>query len=149
MDLQARIQNDMVAAMKEKDALRLSTLRMAKSAIKNREIEAMKKLEDVDVIKVLAGLVKQRKDSAEQYLQGNRTDLASKETEEIKILETYLPAALSREAIEEIVGHVIAELGASSPKDMGAVMKTTIGRLAGQSADGKLVSEIVKSRLSG
>lgn len=134
--------------MKEKDALRLSTLRMAKSAIKNREIEAMKKLEDADVIKVLAGLVKQRKDSAEQYLQGNRTDLASKEIEEIKILETYLPAALSREAIEEIVGQVIAELGASSPKDMGAVMKTTIGRLAGQSADGKLVSEIVKSRLS-
>lgn len=135
--------------MKSKDELRLSTLRMAKSAIKNREVETLKKLADAEVLKVLAGLVKQRKDSAEQYIQGNRTDLAEKELQEIKILESYLPAALSRDAIEEVVGQVVAELGAASLKEMGSVMKATMARLAGQSVDGKLVSDIVKSRLGG
>lgn len=149
MNLQEQIQADLVAAMKSKEELRLSTLRMAKAAIKNREIEVQHRLEDPEVVKVLSTLVKQRKDSAEQYLQGSRTDLAEKELQEIKILESYLPAALSRESIEKVVGEVIAELGAASPKEMGAVMKRTMARLAGQAADGKLVSEIVKSRLGG
>jgi len=148
MSLKQRIDKDMVEAMKQKEALRLSTLRMIKSAIKNREIDEMKELDDAAVIKTLNTLVKQRRDSAEQYLKGNRNDLAEKELAEIKIIEEYLPAALSEAEIAATIDAAISETGAKSIKDMGTVMKATMAKLAGQSVEGKMVSEIVKSKLS-
>jgi uncharacterized protein len=144
-----RINEDLKAAMKSKDSDRLSTLRMVKTALKNREIDKMEALTDDEAIKVLQSLVKQRRDSVEQYQQAGRIDLAEKEAAEIKTIEEYLPAALDEAAVTRIVEETIAETGASSMKEMGAVMKAVMAKLAGQTVDGKSVNQIVKSKLGG
>src|SRR5947207_25721 len=148
MSLQEKIQSHITDAMRSKDPLRLSVLRMMKTAVKNKEIEKMKALEEGEVISVLNSLVKQRKDSVEQFRKGGREELAQKEEAEIKIIEEYLPAAASDEEIQRAVEEAIQETGASSIKDMGKVMKTTLARLAGKSADGSRVSQLVKEKLS-
>ncbi|HEU0186048.1 MAG TPA: GatB/YqeY domain-containing protein [Blastocatellia bacterium] len=144
-----RINEDLKAAMKSKDSDRLSTLRMVKTALKNREIDKMGALTDDEAIKVLQSLVKQRRDSVEQYQQAGRIDLAEKEAAEIKTVEEYLPAALDEAAITRVVEETVAETGASSMKEMGAVMKAVMAKLAGQTVDGKVVNQIVKSKLGG
>jgi uncharacterized protein len=144
-----RINEDLKAAMKSKDSERLSTLRMVKTALKNREIDKMEALSDEEALKALQSLVKQRRDSIEQYQQAGRIDLAEKEAAEIKIIEEYLPAALDEAAIARVVEETIAETGASSMKEMGAVMKAVMAKLAGQTVDGKAVNQIVKSKLGG
>jgi uncharacterized protein YqeY len=144
-----RINEDLKAAMKSKDSDRLSTLRMVKTALKNREIDKMEALTDEESIKVLQSLVKQRRDSIEQYQQAGRIELAEKEAAEIKVIEEYLPAALDDAAIARVVEETIVETGASSMKEMGAVMKAVMAKLAGQTVDGKAVNQIVKSKLGG
>jgi uncharacterized protein len=144
-----RINEDLKVAMKERDSERLSTLRMVKTAIKNREIEKMAALSDEEAIKVLQSLVKQRRESIEQYNQGGRPELARKEAAEIKFIEEYLPAALDEAAITRAVEEAIAETGASSIKDLGNVMKAAMAKLAGQTVDGKIVNQIVRSKLGG
>jgi len=148
MTLQEKIQSHLAEAMRTKDPLRLSVLRMMKSAVKNKEIDKMKTLDEAEVIAVLNTLVKQRKDSADQFRKGGREELAQKEESEIKIIEEYLPAAASDEDIRRAVDEAIQETGASSVKDMGKVMKATMGRLAGKSADGSRVSQLVKEKLA-
>ncbi|HMF55546.1 MAG TPA: GatB/YqeY domain-containing protein [Pyrinomonadaceae bacterium] len=147
MSLNERITSDLTNSMKAKDAARTSTLRMVKAAVKNREIEKGGELSDDEMTKLLQSLLKQRRDSIEQYEKGNRQDLADKERAEITVIESYLPQAATREEIEKAVGEAIAETGATSMREMGAVMKSVQGRLAGRSADNRIVSEIVKSRL--
>ena len=142
-----RIEQDLKKAMKNQDAARLSTVRMVKTALKNREIDKMVPLTDDEANKVLQSLVKQRRDSVEQYNQAGRAELADKETAEIKVIEEYLPAALDEAAIARIVAETITETGASSPKEMGNVMKAVMAKLAGQTIDGKLVSQMVKAKL--
>jgi uncharacterized protein YqeY len=145
--LRDRINENLTTAMKAKDTLRLSVLRMMKTAIKNKEIDLRAELEDAQAIQVLATLIKQRKDSIEQFTSGGRIDLADKEAAEIKIIEEYLPAAVSEDEIEKIVDEVLKETGASSPKDVGAVMKQCMARFAGKFVDGKRVNAAVRSRL--
>ena len=135
--------------MKKHDAVRLSTLRMLKAALMNREIERGHTLDDGESLQVVASLVKQRKDSIEQFTQGGRPELADKEQAEIHILETYLPAAAEPAAVEQAVADAIQETGAASPKDMGRVMKAVMTRLAGQTIDGKAVNELVRRKLAG
>jgi len=148
MTLQEKIQSHMTDAMRNKDSLRLSVLRMMKSAVKNKEIEKMKPLEEGECIAVLNTLLKQRKDSVEQFRNGGREELAQKEEAEIKIIEEYLPAAATDDEILAAVSKAIEETGASSIKDMGKVMKATMGRLSGKTADGSRVSQLVKEKLS-
>ena len=148
MTLQDKIQSHLADAMRSKDTLRLSVLRMMKSAVKNKEIDKMKALEEGEVIAVLNTLVKQRKDSVEQFRKGGREELAQKEEAEIKIIEEYLPAAASEEDIRRAVEEAVTETGASSMKDMGKAMKATMARLSGKSADGSRVSQLVKEKLS-
>ena len=136
-------------AMKKHDAVRLSTLRMLKAALMNREIERGHTLDEGESLQVVASLVKQRKDSIEQFTQGGRAELADKEQAEIHILETYLPAAAEPAAVEQAVVDAIQETGATSPKDMGRVMKAVMTRLAGQTIDGKAVNELVRQKLAG
>jgi hypothetical protein len=147
MSLKQQIISDMTAAMKAQDAARTSTLRMLKAAITNREKEGGGELTDEDVQKLLRSQMKQRRDSVEQFEKAGRHELAAKEQAEIAIIETYLPQAASPEEIEQAVSAVIGETGASSMKDMGAVMKGAMAKLAGKNADGKMVSETVKSKL--
>jgi hypothetical protein len=147
MTLKERIVTDLTAAMKAQDAPRLSTLRMVKAAVQNRQIEKGGELSDEETTKLLQSLVKQRRDSVEQYEKGNRPELAEKERAEIAVIEGYLPRAATREEIEQAVAAAISETGASSMKEMGAVMKAAQARLAGRAADGRTVSEIVKARL--
>ena len=147
MSLKERIVSDMTAAMKAKEAARLSTLRMVKAAVQNREIEKGGELSDEELTKALQSLVKQRRDSVEQYEKAGRMELAEKERAEIAVIEEYLPRAASREEIERAVEEAVAETGASSMKEMGAVMKAAQARLSGRNADGRTVSEIVKSKL--
>ena len=139
----------MTAAMKAQDAPRLSTLRMVKAAIQNREIDKGAPLMDEELVKIFQTLVKQRKDSVEQYEKAKRPELADKERAEITVIEEYLPQAATREEIEQAVAAALAETGATSMKEMGAVMKATQARLAGSPADGRMVSEIVKAKLAG
>lgn len=148
MSLKQRIVSDMTAAMKAKDAERLSALRMVKAAVMNREKENNTELTDAEVTKVLQSLVKQRRDAAEQYEQAGRQELAAKERAELGVIEEYLPQAASREEIERAVEEAIRETNATSMREMGAVMKAAQARLAGRNADGRAVSEIVKARLS-
>ena len=150
MGLPEQIQKDMVEAMRGRQEPRLSTLRMVKSALKNKEIEKRGPLEEKEVLAVLSTLIKQRKDSVEQFTKGNRPELAAKESEEIKIIEGYLPQAASQEEITAAVRGVIAEMGAPTMKDMGTVMKNAMAKFAagGVRADGKQVSEAVKRELS-
>ena len=147
MSLKERITGDMTAAMKSKEAARLSTLRMVKAAVQNREIEKGGELTDEELTKLLQSLVKQRRDSVEQYEKAGRAELAEKERAEITSIEEYLPQAASREEIERAVSEAVAETGASSMKEMGAVMKAAQAKLAGRNADGRMVSEIVKGKL--
>lgn len=148
MSLRERIVSDLTAAMKAKDAARLSTLRMVKANVMNREIEKGGELTDEEMTKALQSLVKQRRDSIEQYEKAGRQELADKEQAEIGFIEAYLPRAASPEEIEAAVVAAIAETGASSMREMGAVMKAVQARLAGQSADGRIISEIVKRQLA-
>lgn len=150
MSLKEKIVQDMTAAMKAKDANRLSTLRMAKSALMNEENKrgVGTVLTDQEVENVLLGLVKQRKDSIEQFTNRGRTELAEKEKAELAVLEEYLPQAATNEEIETAVAEAISETGASTMKDMGAVMKASEAKLSGKTVDRKTMSEIVKSKLS-
>jgi len=149
MLLKSQIDSHLTEAMKAKDALRTSTLRMVKAAVKNREIEKGEDLSDDELMKVLRGLVKQRRDSVEQYEKAGRQELAAKEASEIEIIEAYLPQAAPVAEIEQAVAVAIAEIGATSMREMGAVMKSAQARLAGRNADGKTLSELVKAKLSG
>ena len=150
MPLNEQIAADLTAAMKAKDAARLSALRMLKAAVTNKGmVEKGRDLEDAEVLQVVASLVKQRRDSIEQFSKAGRTDLVAKETAEIAILEHYLPPAVSAEEIEAAVAAAIAETGASSAKDMGKVMKAVMPKLAGKNADGKAVNEAVRRKLGG
>jgi uncharacterized protein YqeY len=147
MALKERIDADLKAAMKDKAAERLSVVRMLKSAIKYREIEVMKPLDDAGVQAVVVGEIKRRRDSVEQYRAGKREDLASKEEAEIAVLQAYLPQQLSPEELEAKVVAAIAAAGAKGPKDMGAVMKALMPEVQGR-ADGKVVSDLVKGKLA-
>jgi uncharacterized protein len=146
-----KINQDITAAMKAKDTERLSALRMMKTALKNKELEKDKvaTLDEAEAIKVLQTLLKQRRDSIEQYTKAGRQELADKEAAEMKIIEEYLPAALDEAALGQVVEAAIAETGASSPAQMGQVMKAAMAKLAGQTVDGKVVSSIVKAKLGG
>jgi len=148
MSLKEQIVSDMTAAMKAKDAARTSTLRMLKAAIVNRQIEKGSELDEEEMSKLLRSQVKQRRDSIEQYQKGGRQDLVEKEQAEIVVIESYLPQAASPEQIEQAVSDAIAETGATSMKDMGAVMKAAMARLAGKNAEGRAVSETVKRKLA-
>jgi uncharacterized protein YqeY len=147
MSLNDKVAADITAAMKAKDAARLSALRMLKAAIMNKGVEKGRDLEDAEVLQVVSSLVKQRRDSIEQFGKAGRTDLVDKETGEIAVLEAYLPPAATPAEIEAAVSAAIAESGASSPKDMGKVMKAVMPMLAGKNADGKAVSEAVRRKL--
>ncbi len=147
MSLGKQIVSDLTASMKAQDANRTSTLRMVKAAMMNRQIEKGSELDDEEVQKLLRSLVKQRRDSIEQYEKAGREELVAKEQAEIAIIEIYLPQAASTEVIEQAVAAAIAETGASSMKDMGKVMKAVQTALAGKNADGKTISEVVKARL--
>ena len=142
-----QIQKDLVGAMKAKEELKLSVLRMAKAALMNKKIELGKPLGDPEALAVLRTLIKQRRDSSEKFRKGKRDDLADKEEAEIKIIELYLPAGASAEEIDAAVASAIQETGATSAKDMGKVMKATMANLAGKNVDGKQVSEKVRARL--
>jgi len=148
MALTEKIIADLTASMKAQDAPRTSTLRMVKAAMMNRKIDKGAELDDDDMLKLLRSLVKQRKDSVEQYEKAGRKDLVDKEQAEITVIESYLPQPATEAEIQQAVAAAIAETGATSLKDMGKVMKATQTALAGKNADGKLVSEIVKSKLA-
>jgi len=151
MSLDERISRDLTAAMKAQDAARLSVLRMAKAALKNKEIDKRAALEEGEAVKVLQTLVRQREDSIEQFTKGNRPDLAGKEKAEIEILKAYLPAEVGEQEIQAAVEQAVAETGASSPKDTGRVMKAAMARLqsAGAAVDGRKVNDAVRKRLGG
>jgi uncharacterized protein YqeY len=136
-------------AMRKQETVRLGALRMLKAAFMNREIERGHALDDAEARQVVASLVKQRRDSIEQFTKGGRPDLADKETAEIKVLEAYLPPAADPALVERAIADAIAETGATSAKDMGRVMKAAMTRLAGQNVDGKTVNELVRSKLTG
>ncbi len=151
MSLSEQIQKDITVAMKARDEQRLSCLRMVKTALKNREIEKMAPLDDKEAQQVLSTLIKQRRDSVEQFTKGGRKELADKEAAEIRLIETYLPKAAGEEEIVAGVKAVITEMGAPTLKDMGTVMKNAMARFgaAGMRVDGKQVSEVVKRELGG
>jgi len=135
-------------AMRKRDVLRLGALRMLKAAFMNREIEHGHALDEGEARQVVSSLVKQRRDSIEQFTRGGRDDLAQKEAAEIAVLEAYLPPPADPMLVERMVAEAIAETGATSPKDMGRVMKAVMGRLAGQTVDGKAVNELVRRKLN-
>jgi len=148
MTIQEKIQEDIKQNMRLKDALRLDVLRGMKSAIKHKEIEKIRALEESEVFQVLHTLVKQRRDSIDQFKKGGRVDLAAREEDELKILESYLPPAVSEQEITQLVGETIAELQAVGPKDIGRVMKAVMGKFAGKIVDGKQVNEQVRAQLA-
>jgi uncharacterized protein YqeY len=145
--LHDRLSEDLKHAMKARDQLRMDTIRMIKSALFNKEFELKKELDEAEMSRVLAVLVKQRKEAAEQYQKAKRDELAEKELKEIVIVEGYLPRALSQEEITQIIESVIQKTGAATAKDMGNVMKAVTVKLAGQAVDGKLISDLVRARL--
>ena len=151
MSLVDQIQKDITTAMKAREEARLSTLRMVKTALKNREIEKMAPLDDKEAQQVLGTLIKQRKDSIEQFTKGGRQEMADKEAAEITVIEAYMPKAASEADIAASVKAVIAEMGAPTMKDMGTVMKNAMAKFAtqGMRVDGKVVSEAVKKELAG
>jgi uncharacterized protein len=148
MTLNEKIISDLTDAMRAKDADKLSTLRMVKSTLMNKKIDKGSDLTDEEVLKTLQSLVKQRRDSIEQYTNAGRDDLAAKEQSEIQYIDVYLPQSATIEEIEKAVTEAIAEVGATSMKEMGLVMKATTAKLAGKTVDGKLVSETVKTALN-
>ena len=147
MTLLEQLSRDIADAMRARDAARLSALRMAKAALMTKEVEKAKALSDGEAQQVMASLIKQRRDSIEQFQKGGRTDLADKEAAEIVTLEAYLPPPIDQAALEKIVADAIAETGATSAKDLGKVMKAVMPKLAGQTVDGKAVNEIVRRTL--
>lgn len=147
MSLRDRLSEDLKSAMKSRDQLRMDVIRMIKAAILNKEVELKQDLDDAAMSRIMTTLIKQRKEAAEQFEKGNRQDLAAKERQEIVIIEGYLPPTLSPDEVARTVEAVVKESGASSLKDMGQVMKTVMARLAGQSVDGKIVSDLVKAAL--
>jgi len=151
MALSDQIQKDMVEAMRSRDELRLSTLRMVKAALKNKEVDKRAPLDDKESQQVLSTLIKQRRDSIEHFTRGGRQELADKEAAEIKLIENYLPQAMGEEQIAETVRATIAEMGSPTMKDMGTVMKNAMAKLqaSGARVDGKVVSELVKKYLAG
>ena len=148
MTIAQRIDKDLIEALKAREAERLGALRMVKTALKLRETEVSGALGDEDALRVLNTLIKQRRDAAEQFRSAGREDLAQKEEREAKVIQEYLPGAASPEEMARAVEEAVAETGAASPKDMGAVMKAARARLQGQTVDGKALSDLVKSRLS-
>ncbi len=148
MTLRERLLADLTTALKTKDTARLEALRMVKAALQKQEIEVQHQLDDTEVMALLSTLIKQRREAAESFTKGGRADLAAKEQAELELLESYLPAAVSADELESIVTAVIAETGATSPKDIGRVMKAAMARLAGRRADGKAVNDLVRARLS-
>ena len=147
MTLQERIQQDLSNAMRSKDESRLSLLRMMKTAVKNREIDKRQPLDDAEVQQVLSMLIKQRRDAADQFRKGGREDMAAKEEADIPVLESYLPAGAGEAEIDAAVDAAVAETGATSAKQMGAVMKAVMAKLGGKRVDGKIVSDKVRARL--
>ena len=147
MALLSKITQDLTAAMKARDQLRLAALRMAKAALMNREVEKGRALEDAESQQVIASLIKQRRDSIEQFRRGGRDELADREAAEIVVLEAYLPPPVDAAAIERAVDEAIAETGATSAKDTGRVMKAVMGRFAGQTVDGRAINDLVRRRL--
>lgn len=142
-----QITKDIADAMRAKDPVRLAPLRMLKAALMNREVEKGRALDGAESLQVVSSLIKQRRDSIEQFQKGGRSDLADKELREIALLETYLPPPLDADAIERAVEEAIAETGAASPKDLGRVMKAVMPKLAGSTVDGRTVNEIARRRL--
>lgn len=149
MTLTEQISRDITEAMKARDAARLSALRMVKAALMNGEVAKGRALDEAEAQQVLMSLLKQRRDSIEQFKSGGRQDLVDKETAEVAILEHYAPPAASAADIEQAVDAAIKETGAAGPKDMGRVMKAVMNALAGKSADGKVVNELVRKKLAG
>jgi uncharacterized protein YqeY len=149
MSLEQKLTTDIATAMKARDATRLTALRMLKTALTNRSIERGRALDGAEELQVVAMLVKQRRDSIEQFTAGNRLDLAEKERAEIAVLDAYLPPAATEADIASAVDSAVAETGATSPKDIGRVMKAAMARLGGKTADGKKVNEAVRARLGG
>lgn len=147
MPLLDRIQTDMTAAMRAKDEPRLNAIRMIKAALKKHEIDSMKPLDESTELQVLSTLIKQRREAAEMFRKGGRAELADKEDAELKLIESYMPAAPSEEEIEAAISAAIAETGVTSAKQMGVVMKATQSKLAGKRVDGKALSEKVRARL--
>ena len=149
MSLLDTVTSEIGTAMKQKDQASLGPLRMLKAALMNKEVEKVRALDDAESLQVVGALVKQRRDSIEQFQAAGRQDLVDKETAELRFLEKFLPPAADPAAIASAVEAAVAETGATGPKDMGKAMKAVMARLAGMSVDGKLVSEAVKKRLSG
>lgn len=149
MTLSEQIARDMTEAMKAKDAARLSALRMVKAALMNGEVSKGRALDETEAQQVLASLIKQRRDSIEQFGKAGRQDLVDKESAEVAVLEKYAPPSASPAELEEAVAAAIKETGATTLKDMGRVMKAVMGALAGKSADGKAINELVKKKLAG
>ena len=147
MTLNEQVAQDITAAMKARDQTRLSALRMLKAAIVNKGVEKGRDLEDAEILQVVSSLVKQRRDSIEQFSKAGRTDLVDKESGEIAVLERYLPPAASAEEVDAAVAAAIAESGATSPKDIGKVMKAVMPKLAGKNADGRTINEAVRRKL--
>jgi uncharacterized protein YqeY len=148
MSLRDRLTEDLKLAMKSRDQLRMDVIRMIKTAVLNKEIELKKDLDDAEMSRVMTTLIKQRRESIEQFDKAHRTELAEKERKEISLIETYLPKALSPQELEHIVASVLTETGACSVKEMGTVMKAVMARLAGQAVDGKQVSDLVRAKLA-
>jgi len=147
MTLNDRLSEDLKQAMKAKDQLRMDTIRMIKAALFNKEIELNKPLDEAEMNKVLTTMVKQRKEAAEQYQMAKRAELAEKELKEIVIVESYLPRALSGEEIAQVIANAMRETSAETAKDMGKVMKAVMAQLAGQPVDGKVISDLIRSKL--
>ncbi|MCX5724081.1 MAG: GatB/YqeY domain-containing protein [Nitrospirae bacterium] len=147
MSLHDRLTEDLKLAMKARDQLRMDVIRMVKAAVMNKELELKKDLDDAEMSRVMTTMIKQRRESVEQFEKGNRAELAAKERQEITILESYLPQAISPEQLASIVDAAIQETGAHSLKEMGAVMKAVMVLVAGQTVDGKQISELVRAKL--
>lgn len=148
MSLSDRLTEDLKFAMKSRDQLRMDVIRMIKAAVLNKEVELKRDLDDAEMSRVMTTLVKQRRESVEQFEKAQRTELAEKERREIEIIETYLPKPLTHQELEALVASIISETGSSSMKDMGQIMKAVMARVAGQPIDGKQVSDLVKRKLS-
>jgi uncharacterized protein YqeY len=148
MSLNDRLAEDLKLAMKSRDQLRMDVIRMIKAAVLNKEVELKRDLDDAEMSRVMTTLVKQRRESVEQFEKAQRLELAAKERKEIEIIESYLPKPLTHQELEALVASILSETGSSSMKDMGQIMKAVMARVAGQPIDGKQVSELVKSKLS-
>jgi uncharacterized protein len=148
MALLDRIQTDMVAAMRAKQEMKLNAIRMIKTALKKHEVDSMKPLDEATELQILGTLIKQRREAAEMFRKGDRAELADKEEAELKLIESYMPAAPSEQEIDDAIAAAISETGVTSVKQMGVVMKAAQTKLAGKRVDGKALSERVRARLS-